>query len=83
MKSKVSTEEDVDEFVLLNERIRSPITHTHTHMHMHRNSLVALIEIILFIKMLKGTFLSKEQHFVNEKKELYEIFNCRHKILKI
>jgi hypothetical protein len=40
---------------------------------MHPNSfVVALIEIILFIKMLKGTFLSKEQHFMNEKKELYE-----------
>jgi hypothetical protein len=59
MKSKVSTEEDVDEFVLLNERIRSPITHTHTHMYMHHNSLVALIEIILFIKMLKVLFSPK------------------------
>jgi hypothetical protein len=59
-ESKVSTE-DVDEFVLLNERICSPITHTHTHTHMymHRNSLVALIQIILFIKMLKVLFSPK------------------------
>ncbi len=58
MKSKVSTEEDVDEFVLLNERIRSPVTHTytHTHMYMHRNSLVALNRNYIIYKNVKRYF---------------------------